>query len=157
MPRLKIKATCTATVTEAWIVDITADEYVALMADEATRQPSGAASEENLRDGLIDVGTYVGVENVRVDDEYDREIIGFELVADDFTDTPETALDDMAPITRALHDALSVLVTDKNVVMDAMARQQADEARAAYTAAFPGDLGLLPDVAPSDVLRAPRD
>ena len=84
MPRLKVTATCTATVTEEWIVDITADEYALLVADEATQ------SLPSLRADLIEVGTYVNVENAHVEGEYDREVTGFELVADDFTNAVDT-------------------------------------------------------------------
>ncbi len=94
MPRLKVTATCTATVTEEWIVDITDEEYADLVVDETTRHPSVVmgmtATDENLRDGLIDIGTYVNVENVEVEHEREREIVGFELVADDFTNAVAT-------------------------------------------------------------------
>ena len=152
MPRLRVTANCSALVTEKWIVDITADQYAALLADEATRQLSGEnATDENLRDELIEIGAYVSVENVRVEGEYDREITGFKLIADDSTDTPETALD-TAAATLLLFNALSALVTDEHVVMGEAARQQAARARVAYVLAFPGDPVPLRDVAPDGVL-----
>lgn len=98
MPRITITTTCQATVTEEWVLDVTDEELEKLKADEATRQPTdtfgGTGTDGEVGLSLVDGGgTYVNVENVNVEDERERTFVGFEVVADDFTNaTPSVGL-----------------------------------------------------------------